>query len=420
MKILIVGNGGREHAIAYELAGLKGTDLYATRPNAGLGQIAKAVDIDPMDITKLVAFAKEEGIQLTVVGPEAPLAAGIVDTFEKEGLRCFGPNKKAARLESSKAFAHKVMQESGVPCAQWKVFDEFDAAVKYIKDHGAPIVVKADGLAAGKGVVVAMDEDTAIDALKGMMIDKKFGESGTKVVIEEFLEGEEFSFMVISDGERVIPLPVAKDYKRLMDGNKGPNTGGMGAISPVPFVDEQKKEYVLNRIIMPVIDYMAEHDMPFKGVLYAGLIDTKEGPKVLEFNVRLGDPEAQVVLPRVHGHLLEAFIASVEGDLSGVHIEDGPHDAVVVVMASRGYPKSYKKGFEIKGLDDVLVNPMNYVYHAGTVVRNGNVVTNGGRVLGVLGLGRDLKEARATAYEGVEKIHFEGAVYRKDIGLFQL
>ncbi len=416
MKILVVGNGGREHALVYALSGYRGVEVYATRPNAGMGELAKAVDIGPGDVEALAAFAQDAGMDLTVVGPEAPLAAGIADIFKARGLRIFGPVKAAARLETSKAFAHRVMDEAGVPSARWKAFTDYDEAVKYCGDQAYPLVIKADGLAAGKGVTIARDPQAAVAALKEAMLAGRFGDSGRKVVIEEFLQGREMSFMAISDGRNVVPLPMSKDHKQAFDNNEGPNTGGMGAISPVPFADAEKQRVVLDTVIRPVVQWMHDHGTPFRGVLYAGLMDTPDGPKVLEFNVRFGDPETQAVLPRVHGDLVEALMAAADGSLEGIELTQSKLSSVVVVMASAGYPGPYEKGFEIKGLDDIA-DPMVYVFHAGTRKGQGRAVTAGGRVLSVMALGNDLADARTRAYEAVNQIRFPGAHFRHDIGV---
>ena len=416
MKVLIVGNGGREHALAYALSGYHGVRVFATRPNAGIANVAQGVDIDPMDTGSLVGFAVETGIDLTVVGPEAPLAAGIVDLFRSHGLAIFGPTAAAARLETSKSFAHRVMDETGVPAAHWQEFRDYDRARDYCKAQQYPIVIKADGLAAGKGVTIARNFEQADEALRAAMRDKRFGDSGAKVVVEEFLQGREMSFMVISDGERVLPLPMSKDHKQAFDGNRGPNTGGMGAISPVPFANAGLREKLTNEIVMPVIQWMQEHGTPFTGLLYAGLMLTAEGPKVLEFNVRFGDPETQAVLPRVHGDFVEALLGAANGSVQGVELSESKLASTVVVMASGGYPGAYKKGFEIKGLD-AIADPMVYVFHAGTKQDDDRVVTAGGRVLGVMGLGDDLADARQRAYAAVNTIEFEGAHFRTDIGM---
>ena len=418
MKILVVGNGGREHALVYAISGYRGVSLFATRPNAGIAGLARAVDIAPGDIDALARFAADNSIDLTVVGPEAPLAAGIADRFRALGLRIFGPTQAAARLESSKAFAHRVMDEARVPAAKWKAFTDYDEAVKYCKTN-LPVVIKADGLAAGKGVSIVQDMETAVLALNAAMKDKKFGDSGSRVVIEEFLQGREMSFMAISDGQRVLPLPMSKDHKQVFDGNQGPNTGGMGAISPVPFVDAEKQQWILNRVIRPVINRMQDHGTPFQGVLYAGLMDTANGIRVLEFNVRFGDPETQAVLPRVHGDLVAALMGAADGDISGIELTESKLSSVVVVMASRGYPGSYPKGLKIAGLDDIA-DPMSYVFHAGTGMQQGSVVTTGGRVLGIMGLGDSIAAARTRAYKTVSAIRFEGAHFRKDIGIVDL
>jgi len=419
MKVLIVGNGGREHALTYAISGYRGVEIHATRPNAGIAGLARAVDIAPGDIDALAAFAKDQAIDLTVVGPEAPLAAGIVDRFKAGGLRAFGPSGAAAMLETSKAFAHRVMDEAGVPSAAWQEFSDYEAAVKYCEAQEYPLVVKADGLAAGKGVTIAPDFDTADRALRTAMKDRQFGDSGSRVVVEEFLKGREMSFMAISDGQRVLPLPMSKDHKQVFDGNKGPNTGGMGAISPVPFANATRQQEIVDTVIQPVIDWMRDYGTPFQGVLYAGLMDTAQGIRVLEFNVRFGDPETQALLPRLHGDLIEALMGAAEGDISGIRLSQSKLSSVVVVMASKGYPGAYEKDLEIKGLDSIA-DPLTYVFHAGTAMRDGRVVTSGGRVLGVMGMGESIEAARSRAYESVAKISFSGAHFRRDIGLVDI
>lgn len=419
MKVLVVGNGGREHALVYAISGYRGVSLFATRPNAGIAGLARAVDIAPGDIDALAAFAQDQSIDLTVVGPEAPLAAGIVDRFKALKLRAFGPSQAAAMLETSKAFAHRVMDEAGVPAAGWQVFTDYDDALKYCRAHTFPLVIKADGLAAGKGVTIAPDLETAARALHVAMKDKQFGDSGSRVVVEEFLKGREMSFMAISDGRRVLPLPMSKDHKQAFDGNRGPNTGGMGAISPVPFADDRKQQDILDTVIQPVIGWMQDHGTPFQGVLYAGLMDTDQGIRVLEFNVRFGDPETQAVLPRVHGDLVEVLMCAADGDISGIKLAQSKLSSVVVVMTSEGYPGPYKKGLEINGLDNIA-DPMTYVFHAGTGLQQGRVVTTGGRVLGVMGLGDSISDARARAYKSISSINFPGAHFRTDIGLVDI
>ena len=415
MKVLVVGNGGREHAIAWKLSQSPlVSELYVAKGNAGLWEIAKKVDISPTDVEALAEFASKEGIDFTVVGPEAPLVAGIVDEFEKKGLKIFGPSKEASQLEGSKAFAKKFMEKYEVPTAHYSVFDDFDRAVRYVKDVGAPVVVKADGLAAGKGAVVCFSEDQALKTLENFMKKGALGGAGRRVVIEEFLEGEEASYIVMVNGDRYVPLPTSQDHKRLLDGDRGPNTGGMGAYSPTPVIDGEMERRIREEVIERTLDGLKREGIFFRGFLYAGLMITSEGPKVLEFNVRLGDPEAQPILMRVRGDFLRMLLDFYEG--KDVGIEEDPRWALDVVIASRGYPEKPEKGKVIEGLDEVKSLRDVVIFHAGTTVKDGKVVTNGGRVLNVCAYGDTLKEAKERAYEAVSKIHFEGMHYRKDIG----
>ncbi len=415
MKVLIVGNGGREHAIAWKISQSPLVkELYVAKGNAGLWEIAKRVDIPPTDVERLADFAKEEGIDFTVVGPEAPLVEGIVDAFESRGLKIFGPTKNAARLEGSKAFAKRFMEKHGVPTAQYEVFDDFDKACRYVKDVGAPLVVKADGLAGGKGAVVCFSEDLAIETLERFMKKEVFGSSGKRVVIEEFLEGEEASYIVMVNGDKYVPLPTSQDHKRLLDGDKGPNTGGMGAYSPTPVINEEMEERIRKEVIERTLKGLKEEGIFFRGFLYAGLMITSEGPKVLEFNVRLGDPEAQPILMRVKGDFLEALLNFYEG--RDIELAEDERWTLDVVLASRGYPENPEKGKEIRGLEEVKKMEDVVVFHAGTTLKDGKVVTNGGRVLNVCAYGKTLREAKERAYEAVSRIYFEGMHYRKDIG----
>ena len=417
MKVLVVGSGGREHALAWKLAQSEKVDkVYGAPGNPGIAQIGECVDIAPTDVKALADFAQKEGIDLTVVGPEAPLVAGIVDEFEKRGLKIFGPSKGAARLEGSKAFAKEIMKKYGVPTADFRVFDDAEEAKKFVREKGAPIVVKADGLAAGKGVVVAQTVQEALEAIDRIMVEKLFGEAGNRVVIEECLFGEEASYLVITDGERYVPLATAQDHKAVYDGDRGPNTGGMGAYSPAPVLSPELEKEVREKVIEPILKGMKEEGYPFKGVLYAGLMVTPEGVKVLEFNVRFGDPEAQAILRRLESDLFEVCQSVVEGRLVE-QLKWRPESSICVVLASRGYPGKYEKGKVITGIEEAEKVPSVVVFHAGTKVEDGKLVTNGGRVLNVTALGKDLKEARERVYRAIEKIHFEGMHYRKDIGL---
>ena len=417
MKVLIVGSGGREHALAWKVAQSEKVEkVYGAPGNPGIAQIGECVDIKPTEIEKLADFAEREGIDLTIVGPEAPLVAGITDEFERRGLKVFGPSKAAAQLEGSKAFAKEMMRKYGVPTADFQVFDDPEKAKEYIRKVGAPIVVKADGLAAGKGVVVAQTVEEAIEAVDRIMVEKVFGEAGNRVVVEECLKGEEASYLVITDGERFVPLATAQDHKAVFDGDRGPNTGGMGAYSPAPVLSEEMEREVQEKVIKPILRGMAQEGMPFKGILYAGLMITEEGPKVLEFNVRFGDPEAQAILRRLEDDLVEVALSAVEGRLVE-ELHWRPETSICVVLASKGYPGKYEKGKVITGIEEAEKVPTVVVFHAGTAVKDGKLVTNGGRVLNVTALGKDIVEARERVYEAVKRIQFDGMHYRTDIGL---
>lgn len=417
MKVLIVGSGGREHALAWKVSqSPKVKEVIAAPGNPGIKKIGRCVDIKPTDVEGLAEFAQKEKIDLTIVGPEAPLVAGIVDEFERRGLKIFGPSKAAAKLEGSKVFAKEMMKKYGVPTAEFQVFDNPEEAKRYVREKGAPIVVKADGLAAGKGVVVAKTVEEAIEAIDRIMVEKVFGESGNRVVIEECLEGEEASYLVITDGKNFVPLATAQDHKAVFDGDEGPNTGGMGAYSPAPVLSEDMEKEVQERVIKPILEGMRREGAPFKGVLYAGLMITEKGPMVLEFNVRFGDPEAQALMRRLEDDLVDVSLSSIEENLvEELHWK--PETSICVVLASKGYPGRYEKGKEITGIEEAEKVPTVVVFHAGTAVKDGKLVTNGGRVLNVTALGRDIVEARERAYRAIEKIHFEGMHYRKDIGM---
>ena len=415
MKVLVVGNGGREHAIAWKLRQSPLiSKLYCAQGNAGIWKIAERVDILPTEVEALADFALKEGIDFTVVGPEAPLVKGIVDEFERRGLKIFGPSREASQLEGSKAFAKNFMEKHGVPTAHYSVFDDFDRAVRYLKDVGTPIVIKADGLAAGKGAVVSFSLDHALQTLEGFMKKSALGGAGKRVVIEEFLEGEEASYIVMVNGDRYVPLPTSQDHKRLLDGDRGPNTGGMGAYSPTPVIDKDMEGRIREEVIERTLKGLKEEGIYFRGFLYAGLMITSEGPKVLEFNVRLGDPEAQPILMRVKNDFLRTLLEFYEG--KEVSIEEDPRWSLDVVLASKGYPEKPEKGKVIEGLEEVEKLSDVVVFHAGTTLKDGKVVTNGGRVLNVCAYGGTLKEAKDRAYEAVSRIRFEGMQYRKDIG----
>ena len=417
MKVLVTGGGGREHALVWKISqSPKVEKVYCAPGNAGIADMAEIVDISASDIDGLARFAEREGIDLTVVGPEVPLTMGIVDLFEKKGLKIFGPSKAAAEMEGSKAFSKTIMKKYNVPTAAYETFTSLDEAFAYIDKLGAPIVIKADGLAAGKGVTVAQTVEEAKDAVRQMMEDKSFGCAGEKVVIEEFMEGEEASYLVFSDGKNIVPLSTTQDHKAVFDGDKGPNTGGMGAYSPAPVVTDEIEEEVLEKIIRPTIDGMAAEGKTYKGILYAGLMITDEGPKTVEFNCRFGDPECQPILMRMKSDIIPVIEAAIEGRLDSVEIEWEDRATVAVVMAAGGYPGTYEKGKVITGLDSVKDEKDLFVFHAGTSLKDGQVVTNGGRVLAVTALGEGVEEAISTAYEAVDKISWDGAYFRTDIG----
>ncbi|RXT05165.1 phosphoribosylamine--glycine ligase [Ammoniphilus sp. CFH 90114] len=414
MKVLIIGSGGREHAIVWKLSqSSKVEKIYCAPGNAGIAELAECVPIGAMEIEKLAAFAKEAKIDLTFVGPEDPLLAGIVDYFEEQGLSVFGPKKEAALIEGSKTFAKDLMKKYAIPTAKYESFDSYEEALAYVRQEGAPIVVKADGLAAGKGVTVAFKLEEAEVALQHIMKDEIFGSAGARVVIEEFLQGEEMTLLSFVDGTTVKPMVPSQDHKPVYDDDKGPNTGGMGTYSPVPHMPESLVEQIVKDIVVPTAEAMVKEGCSFRGILYTGLIITKEGPKVIEYNARFGDPETQVVLPRLKTDLLDVLIAGVAGELDNLDVQWKEEAAVCVIMASGGYPGSYEKGKEITGLDQVGDQAM--VFHAGTELKDGKVVTNGGRVLGVTSIGQSVKEARDAAYQAVQQISFDGAHYRKDI-----
>jgi phosphoribosylamine--glycine ligase len=417
MKVLVVGGGGREHALAWKLSqSSRVEEVFCAPGNGGISQSARCLAIAADDLEGLVRFAQDEKVDLTVVGPELPLTMGIVDLFQKENVRIFGATQGAAQLEGSKAFAKDLMQAYNIPSARYRVFGDHDQAAAYIKKEGTPIVVKADGLAAGKGVILAETEQEAIDALDDIMVKRVFGEAGDRVVIEEWLEGEEASFIAFSDGERVLPLASSQDHKAVYDDDKGPNTGGMGAYSPAPVVTPDVHDRIMNEIMIPTVKALAAEGYPYQGVLYAGLMIKEGEPKVLEFNCRLGDPETQPIFMRMGGDLVPVMEACIEGDLTGVEIAWDPRTAVCVVMASRGYPGSYEKGKPIQGLEKVTAMEGVFVFHAGTKVKDHHYMTAGGRVLGVTGLGKGIKEAMERAYRAVSEITWEGVHFRTDIG----
>ncbi len=417
MKLLIIGSGGREHALVWKTSQNPSVKkIYAAPGNAGMAQLAECLPIKAEDVDRLLAFAKKNAVDLTIVGPEGPLSMGIVDVFTKAGLRAFGPSGKAAEIEASKTFSKNLMKKYGIPSADYGVFTDRAAAEAYVREKGAPIVVKADGLAAGKGVIVAETVEEAIKALDLIMTDKAFGKAGDRVVIEEFLKGEEASFMAFTDGKTVVPMASSQDHKRVFDGDRGPNTGGMGAYSPAPVVTKELERRVMETIMVPTVRAMEKEGRLFKGVLYAGLMIHNNEAKVLEFNARFGDPETQPIMMRLDSDLITIIQAIIDGTLSTVDVKWKPESAVCVVMASGGYPGEYEKGKEIKGLEKALAHDNVMVFHAGTALKNGTPVTDGGRVLGVTGLGMVVAGAIDKAYAAVRDISFDGAHYRRDIG----
>lgn len=419
MKVLIIGNGGREHAMAWKVAQSKQVNQVFVAPgNAGtaLEDRVENVDISVTDIKKLITFAKEKKIDLTIVGPEAPLALAIVEQFQAENLAIFGPSQYCAQLESSKAFCKDFLKKYNIPTAEYAVFNEVDPAIAYAKQQNYPLVIKADGLAAGKGVIIAEDFATAEQTIKSILTDQKFGEAGARIVIEEFLEGEELSYIVMSDGINILPFASSQDHKRLNDGDLGPNTGGMGAYSPAPILDIRLDKKILQTIIEPTIQAMLDNNTPYVGFLYAGLMISKRGePKVLEYNCRLGDPETQPLMMRLQSDLVELCQHALQKKLNKIAIKWDARIALAVVMAAGGYPESYQKGQVIEGLD-AAKNTDIKIFHAGTEIKNNHVVTNGGRVLAVTALADDIEMAQQKAYKTCQKIHWPNVFYRHDIG----
>ncbi|HUY89457.1 MAG TPA: phosphoribosylamine--glycine ligase [Pirellulales bacterium] len=418
MNVLIIGNGGREHALAWKIAQSPRSERIFVAPgNAGTAAEAENVDLQPNDFAKLIKFAKENQVGLTVVGPEAPLAAGIVDAFSAEKLRIFGPSKAAAELESSKVFCKNLLRHADVPTADYRVFRTADRAVTFLKEReDVPVVVKADGLASGKGVVVCAGRNEALEAVERIGRAKEFGDAGNQIVIEERLDGQEASVLAITDGQTIVTLPPAQDHKRAHDGDTGPNTGGMGAYCPTPLLDEAALRWVEEHVLVPTVHAMKRSRRPFRGVLYAGLMLTNQGPKVLEYNVRFGDPECQPILMRLKSDLLDVLEATALGQLDRLEpLKWDPRPAVCVVMASEGYPGKYQTGRPIRGLEEAAKVTDVKVFHAGTATASGQVVTNGGRVLGVTALGNTISSAKLQAYTAVKAIRWEGAWCRKDI-----
>ena len=417
MKVLIVGSGGREHAIAWSVAKSPKVDkIYCAPGNAGIAEFAECVNIKAMEFDKLVAFAKENAIDLTIIGMDDPLVGGVVDAFESEGLRVFGPRKNAANIEGSKAFSKDLMKKYKIPTAAYENFTDPDEAIKYLETAKMPIVLKADGLALGKGVLICNTLEEAKEGVKTLMLDKQFGDAGNEIVIEEFMTGREVSVLAFCDGKTIKCMTSAQDHKRAKDGDQGLNTGGMGTFSPSPFYNDEVEAFCEKYVYQSTIDAMASEGRPFTGILFTGLMITEDGPKVLEYNARFGDPEAQVVLPRMKNDIIDVMEACIDGKLSDVELEFEDNAAVCVVLASDGYPEKYDKGFEIKGLDTFKDKDGYYVFHAGTKFDGDKIVTNGGRVLGVVAKGENLKAARANAYKATEWIDFANKYKRNDIG----
>jgi len=417
MKVLIVGSGGREHAIAWKIAQSSRVDkIYCAPGNAGIEEYAECVGIGAMEFEKLAAFAKENEIGLTVIGMDDPLVGGIVDVFEREGLRVFGPRANAAILEGSKAFSKDLMKKYNIPTADYQNFDDPQKALDYLETAKFPIVLKADGLALGKGVLICSTLEEAKAGVKSIMQDKKFGESGNRMVIEEFMTGREVSVLSFVDGKTIRTMTSAQDHKRAGDGDTGLNTGGMGTFSPSPFYTEEIDAYCRKYIFQPTVDAMAAEGREFKGIIFFGLMLTEDGPKVLEYNARFGDPETQVVLPRMKSDIVDIFEACIDGTLDRTELLFEDNAAVCVVLASDGYPVKYEKGLKIRGLENFSGKDGYYVFHAGTKKTDGDIVTNGGRVLGVTAVGEDLKSARANAYKAVDWVDFDNKYYRHDIG----
>ena len=417
MKILVVGGGGREHALVWKIShSPKVKKIYCAQGNGGISELAECVDIAAANVTELVEFAKNHSIDLTVVAPEDPLAMGMADAMQKAGLRVFGPAKDAAAIESSKVFAKNLMKKYGIPTAEYRVFEEYNEAVEYVKKARYPIVIKAEGLALGKGVIIVKNADEANQALKAMMVDYAFGQAGQRVVVEEYLTGSEVTVMAFTDGKNFKPMVSAQDHKRVYDNDEGSNTGGMGAFSPsrvyTPGIAKQVEEIIIG----PTIEAMAKEGRPFQGVLYFGLMLTEKGPKVLEYNARFGDPETQVVLPRLKTDIIDIFEAVTEKRLDQIDIQWEDNAAVCVVLASGGYPGEYSKGYKITGIESAVDDSGVIVFHSGTRQEDGEFYTNGGRVLGVTAVAGDLDSAIHKVYQGVDKIHFQHMHYRRDIG----
>jgi len=417
LKVLVVGGGGREHALAWKIAKSPLVEkIYAAPGNPGIAKHAELVPISVDEVQKLRDFAVANRIDLTVVGPEAPLVAGLADALAKEGLLVCGPSMAAAQLEGSKVFTKNILAKYGIPTADFHVFDEYDDAEQYVLTHRLPVVIKADGLAAGKGVAVAGTYEEAIAFLKDVMEKRVFGDAGERVVVEECLTGEEASYIVFTDGEKIVPLPTSQDHKRIGDDDTGPNTGGMGAYSPAPVVTPEVEKKAIKKIFEPLLAGMRAEGMPFRGILYGGLMIERGEPKVLEFNVRFGDPEAQPLFMRLESDMVPLLMQCAQGKLTDAEMKIDPRPTVCIVMSSGGYPGSYKKGFPISGIEDAEREGGVQVFHAGTAVKDGRLVNNGGRVLGVTAVDKDIRSAIERGYRAAEKIQWEGAYFRRDIG----
>lgn len=418
MKVMIIGSGGREHALAWKIRQSPLVDkLYCAPGNGGIASLAECVPIKAMDIEGVVSFAKKEKIDLVMVAPDDPLAAGMVDALQDAGIRAFGPVKAAAIIESSKSFSKDLMKKYNIPTADYEIFDNSEAAIEYLKTSRYPVVVKADGLALGKGVIIAQSFEEACGAVQDMMSSKVFGHAGDRIVIEEFITGPEVSVLAFTDGKTIVPMVSSQDHKRALDNDQGLNTGGMGAFSPSRVYNKETAEFCMEKIFLPTINAMNSENRRFKGVLYFGLMLTSDGPKVLEYNARFGDPETQVVLPRLKNDIIEIFNAIIDEKLDTIKIEWEDNDAVCVILASGGYPGKYATGLEIKGIDDAEADPSVVVFHAGTKLQDGKYLTSGGRVLGVTAVAGTMEGAREKAYAAVKKISFENMHYRKDIGI---
>ena len=417
MRVLVVGSGGREHALVWKIyQSDKVEKVYAAPGNDGMAHIADRIDIAADEIEKLADWAEKNEIDLTVVGPEKPLVEGIVDEFESRGLKIFGPNKKAAEIEGSKVFAKEILRKYDIPTAEYEVFTSPEDALEYLETADYPVVIKAEGLAAGKGVVIATNNDEAEEAVNNIMADRIFGDAGERIVVEDFLQGEEVSFLGLTDGNNIVCLPPAQDHKAVFDGDEGPNTGGMGAYSPTPFANKKLEKEIHDQILKPTIDVFKKEGIKYKGILYAGLILTEMGPKVLEFNARLGDPETQVIVPRVENDLVDLMLKVVDEDLEDVELKISSDTAVCVVLASGGYPLTYKVGKKIKGLDKIHKYDDVFAFHAGTRKENGEFLTDGGRVLGVTVMDNSLFNAINEVYNRIKQVEFEDMHYRTDIG----